>query len=134
MPSSTYTRQMSKNSKIYKINNVNTLPSKKYMNGPKSPTPNSEEAPPAKCPKGHPNEKRVQGKGPVNSSRESRPHHRKIMHVRKGPKGNTKSNQASITRQQTLIKGNYSGDDDSSKSKTPEPPPTHNGPHSETPT
>ena len=35
---------------------------KKYRNGPKSPTPNSEEAPPAKCPKGHPNEKRVQGK------------------------------------------------------------------------
>ena len=63
MPSSTYTKQMSKNSKIYKINNVNTPPSKiKYRNGPKSPTPNSEEAPPAKCPKGHPNEKMVQGK------------------------------------------------------------------------
>ena len=73
-------------------------------------------------------------KGPANSSRESRPTTGKSMHARKGPKGNPKSNQASITRQQTPIKGNYLGDDDSSKSKTPEPPPTHNDPHSETPT
>ena len=49
-PSLTHTRQMSINSKIYKINKVNVLPSKKYPNGAKSPTHHSEEVPQAKHP------------------------------------------------------------------------------------
>ena len=92
----------------------------------RAPHPTARKHPQRNAQKATLTERGCKEKGPANSSRESRRHHRKI--VRKGPKGNPKSNQASITRQYTPIKGNYSGDDDCSKSKTPKPPPTHNGP------
>ena len=82
MPSPTHTWQMLINSKIYKIKQVYCAALKKYLNSPKSPTPHGKKAPSVKYPKGHPTDKRTQGKGPADKGLESEPHHRK-NHARK---------------------------------------------------
>ena len=122
---------MSINSKLYKINKVNILPSRKYLNGPKSPTHHSVEAPLAKCPKGSPTDKRAQRKRPAYNSPKSAPHHRKT-HVRKaGDQGKSKIHPR-LHYQQTLTKENFPGDDSSRKSQVPSSPhlSTHKRPHS----
>ena len=73
MPSSTYTRQMSINSKIYKINNVNTLPSKKNIGTvQRAPHPTARKHPQRNAQKATLMKRGCKEKEPANSSRESR--------------------------------------------------------------
>ena len=137
MPSSTYTRQMSINSKIYKINNVNTLPSKKNIGTvQRAPHPTARKHPQRNAQKATLMKRGCKEKEPANSSRESRaPPQENPCTQGRGPREIQNPTKPPSPDSRLRSKGTIQGMMTPANPRPPSPhPPTHNDPHSETPT
>ena len=129
MPSPTHTREMSINSKIYKINKFNILPLK-ISERPKQPHTPQRGSPPSETLKRPPDRQEGARKKLADNGPKSGPHHKaNASACMVGDEGKSKIHpsphpQPKGTIQRMTAQAN----------PRPLSPPTHNNPHSKTPT